>query len=225
MTSDDIKQKFIKKDYRVWNTLGQEALNQNSNDPLYQQEKNSRSMQSINNLAIQIVNKDDTNDSSKQITNGVENSKDSVSVRIVTSESIHQPSKKELVVLISKLTGLQEKLFYLVLTCCKHNNDLRTIKLKTIDIAELIQCDRLTAKNVIARITNKKLIQRLKGKTSQTGFVHFAVTKEIKGVGIAIAKNKKDTDHEFKKFLVTIKQRIRSIKKKKRNKKIAVTPK
>ena len=230
MTSDDSKQKFIKKDYRVWNALGQEALGKNSNDSMYQQEESSTPIQSIDNLARHAVKQDNVNDkcnqnaevdykkniatNSNQRDDDIENNKDSVSAYIVTSESTHQPSKKELIVSINKLTGLQEKLFYLVLVCCKHDNDLQTINLKTTDVAELIQCDRLTAKNVIARITDKRLIQRLKGKTSQTGFVRFAVTREIKRVGTAIAKNKKDTDYEFKKFLAAIKQKIISINKK-----------
>lgn len=216
MTSDDSRPKFIKKDYRVWNALGQAALNQiiSTADQVVRTEivcePNDQVVDQVNVTSAKAQSDTTTNydQENSQVTNFI-NLDDSDDTK-----QLDQLSRKELTELISKLTGLQEKLFYLVLLCCRNNNNLQTMNLKTIDIAELIQCKQTTTKNAITRIVDKKLIQRLSGKTSRNGFVRFSITKEVKKAGDTLATNKKVTDAEFKQFLTKVRQRLINISKK-----------
>jgi len=216
MTSDDSRPKFIKKDYRVWNALGQAALNQTisttdqvvSTEIAY--EPNDQVVDQVNVTPAKAQSDTTTNyyQENSQITNVINSDKSE------DPKQLDQLSRKELTELISKLTGLQEKLFYLVLLCCRNNNNLQTMNLKTIDIAQLIQCKQATIKNAITRIVDKKLIQRLSGKTSRNGFVRFSITKEVKKAGDTLVTNKKATDAEFKQFLAKVRQKLININEK-----------
>lgn len=228
MTSGDNKPKFIKKDYRVWNDAGRAALQLPDNNPTDQPPTSLTLIKATYSPTGEITGKSNvsktiasTDTQSIVITscdkkkNKIEN--DIVSItpnNAVSKKQLNRIAKKEITTLIRSLTGLQEKIFYLVLICCTQDNNLQTSNLKTIDIAELIKSSKFTAKNAITRIVNKKIIQRLSGKTSSSGFVRFAITKETKKAGDILARDKKITDAEFKEFIAQVKQKLKKCRQK-----------
>lgn len=117
-------------------------------------------------------------------------------------------AKKEIINSLTQIIGLQEKFFYLILECCNITKSLQTPKLKTTDIAELIQGKFYTTKSVMTIVSNKGFVQRLKGKSARFGFVQFAVSKEIKKVGNKFLEDKKAKDQKFSDFIDKIRQTI-----------------
>jgi hypothetical protein len=121
---------------------------------------------------------------------------------------VSMSNKKEINDSLTQLVGLQEKFFYLILECCNITKSLQTPKLKTTDIAELIQGKFYTTKSVMTIVANKGFVQRLKGKASRFSFVQFAISKEFKKIGNQFLKEKKEKDQNFIKFIDQIRQTI-----------------
>ena len=117
-------------------------------------------------------------------------------------------NKKEIIEGLTQLIGLQEKFFYLILECCNMTKSLQTPKLKTTDIAELIEGKFYTTKSVMTIVSNKGFVQRLKGKASRFSFVRFAISKEMKNMGNKFLKEKKAKDQNFVEFINKIRQTI-----------------
>lgn len=114
----------------------------------------------------------------------------------------------EIIGLIKNLSGLQEKLFYIILEYCNLNNDVQTGKLKTNKLACLLGCAYRCAKTIIERLTKKNIVRRLKGKSSVAGFVQFEISKEAKLIGNSLQLQKRVSDIEFKNFIIHIRQQV-----------------
>ena len=85
------------------------------------------------------------------------------------------------------LKGLQFKIFDHISSICLVNDDLSTGPQKTTKIALENGCSYDSTKKTIARLIQKGILNRLKGKSSCGGFINLYITQEIKD---AILENK-----------------------------------
>ena len=220
--------KFIKKSYRIWNLNGENnntnipsnsispsfhpttLLNDHTNKHQSNNNQTTNRQQIDNNQTVYRQHKDNN-----QTTQGQQSDNTKTTYRTSIKTTIGQQlndvkiiSDETFINIIKSLSGLQEKLFYLILEYCNLNNDTQTGRLKTAKLASLIGCSYRCIKTIMERVTKKNIIKRLKGKSSIAGFVQFEMLKEVKTIGNKLLFQKRNIDKEFNNFITIIRQHI-----------------
>jgi hypothetical protein len=90
---------------------------------------------------------------------------------------------------LTRLSGLQEKLFNYALELCLSKDSSCTGFISTFEMANIMGCSYESAKVTLKRLIKKGLIIRLKGKASKGGFINLEIPKEIKLIALDIKKS------------------------------------
>jgi len=104
-------------------------------------------------------------------------------------------SGKQIIYLISNLSGLQESIFLGAVRICYNNDDLITGPINSKRFAVEIGCSYESLKTSIKRLILKKLISRCPGKASRDGHINLRLTKEVKKVGVEVIAKRQFTSN------------------------------
>lgn len=211
ITENREKKKFKKKSYRPWNLSGDDTNSQNEEpsntkdpsvlkniseeapDTLKQKAPTDPPPPSDNNqvtISERTGNVQDTKRLQKenpQITHRehIDNIPDNVLDNTIDN-NILICDKDSIISMIKSLTGIQQRLFFLIVDVCCTKDQLETGFLRTAEIAQVVGCSFGSVKTSLVRLEKKKLIRRLKGKVSAGGFINFSITTDIRESAVLV---------------------------------------
>lgn len=91
----------------------------------------------------------------------------------------HNTDTTNLTDTIKRLWGIQRSLFFVIVEICASRGTLDTGAIQTSDLITAINCNENSIKTSLARLVEKNLVIRHRGKTSRGGHVVLGITKDI----------------------------------------------
>ncbi len=91
----------------------------------------------------------------------------------------HNSDMANLTETIRRLWGIQRNLFFIIVEICATRSALDTGAIQTSDLRTAVNCNENSIKTSLARLVEKNLVIRHRGKTSRGGHVVLGITKDI----------------------------------------------
>jgi len=91
----------------------------------------------------------------------------------------HNSDMANLTETIRRLWGIQRNLFFVIVEICAARGALDTGAIQTSDLITAVNCNENSIKTSLARLVEKNLVIRHRGKTSRGGHVVLGITKDI----------------------------------------------
>ena len=90
---------------------------------------------------------------------------------------------------IGKLSGLEQKVFFLVHDICIDRKDVNTGHIKSINFDRAIGANRNSRETAVKRLVKKGLLQRNKGKSGADGTLNFSISEIIMSEALRFVSN------------------------------------
>jgi hypothetical protein len=90
---------------------------------------------------------------------------------------------------IGKLSGLEQRVFFLVHDICIDRKNINTGYVKSIHFDRAIAANRNSRETAVKRLVKKGLLQRNKGKSGADGTLNFSINEIIMGEALRFVNN------------------------------------
>lgn len=111
----------------------------------------------------------------------------SITVREQLDNEIGANSVKNI---IRKLSGIQSKIFGLIIDISSARGELITGQVETAMIAQYVQTSIGTVKTSLNRLIQRNLINRIPGKTGKGGYINFGLSEDTMIIALEVRKEK-----------------------------------